>query len=69
MTELSTEPVAVEAPAPAPPPETTPAPAPTPAAAGVEHTPGGWPVVPLALSGANTTVGMVAAASLAGGPV
>ncbi|WP_333740846.1 hypothetical protein [Streptomyces sp. IBSBF 2806] len=35
----------------------------------MEHTPGGWPVVPLALSGANTTVGMVAAASLAGGPV
>jgi hypothetical protein len=35
----------------------------------VDHTPGGWPVVPLALSGANSTVGMVAAASLAGGPV
>ncbi|MEY9488997.1 hypothetical protein RKD26_004791 [Streptomyces calvus] len=68
MTELSTEPVAVEtAPTPAPQPETTPAPAPV--AAEVEHTPGGWPVVPLALSGANTTVGMVAAASLAGGPV
>ncbi|MET8805549.1 hypothetical protein [Streptomyces sp. NPDC004546] len=69
MTELSTEPVAVEAAAPEPPP---PAPAPTeqtPAAAGVEHTPGGWPVVPLALSGANTTVGTVAAASLAGGPI
>ncbi|MFF3362693.1 hypothetical protein [Streptomyces misionensis] len=71
MTELSTEPVAVEAPAPEPPP---PAPAPTPteqapAAAGVEHTPGGWPVVPLALSGANSTVGAVAAAGLAGGPI
>ncbi|AOR32660.1 hypothetical protein BFF78_17745 [Streptomyces fodineus] len=69
MTELSTEPVAVEAAAT----ETSPpAPAPTeqtPAAAEVEHTPGGWPVVPLALSGANTTVGTVAAASLAGGPV
>ncbi|MGA5203417.1 hypothetical protein [Streptomyces variegatus] len=71
MTELSTEPVAVEASAPAPPP---PPPAPTeqapgPAAAEVEHAPGGWPVVPLALSGANSTVGMVATAALAGGPV
>ncbi|MEV7205815.1 MULTISPECIES: hypothetical protein [unclassified Streptomyces] len=67
MTELSTEPVAI--PAPAPPP---PAPAPTeqaPTNAGVEHTPGGWPVVPLALAGANSTVGMVATAALAGGPV
>ncbi|MFG2130664.1 hypothetical protein ACGFNV_23000 [Streptomyces sp. NPDC048751] len=35
----------------------------------MDHTPGGWPVVPLALSGTNTTVGMVAAASLAGGPI
>ncbi|MFJ9479942.1 hypothetical protein ACIRRI_33865 [Streptomyces mirabilis] len=69
MTELSTEPVAVEAaPTPPPPPPDTP-PAPTSAAAEVDHTPGGWPVVPLALSGANTTVGMVAAASLAGGPI
>ncbi|MET9391598.1 hypothetical protein ABZY20_14480 [Streptomyces sp. NPDC006624] len=72
MTELSTEPVAVEAPAPAPPPP-APAPpteqAPAPADAEVEHTPGGWPVVPLALSGANSTVGMVATAALAGGPV
>ncbi|MFF9406130.1 hypothetical protein ACF1B0_11435 [Streptomyces anandii] len=69
MTELSTEPVAVEAADTAPPPlpDTTPA-ASTPAVE-VDHTPGGWPVVPLALSGANTTVGMVAAASLAGGPI
>ncbi|MEV6178414.1 hypothetical protein [Streptomyces sp. NPDC052015] len=66
MTELSTEPVAVEAAASAPPPQSPPA---APAAAEVDHTPGGWPVVPLALSGANTTVGMVAAASLAGGPI
>ncbi|WP_327355014.1 hypothetical protein [Streptomyces sp. NBC_01304] len=35
----------------------------------VEHTPGGWPVVPLAFSGANSTVSMVAAAGLAGGPI
>ncbi|MFJ4690815.1 hypothetical protein [Streptomyces sp. NPDC088766] len=34
----------------------------------MDHTPGGWPVVPLALSGANTTVGVLAAASLLGGP-
>ncbi|MGW3442011.1 hypothetical protein [Streptomyces sp. NPDC001076] len=69
MTELSTEPVAVEAAptAPSPPPETAPAPA--QGGTEVEHTPGGWPVVPLALSGANSTVGMVAAASLAGGPI
>ncbi|WNM29537.1 hypothetical protein RKE30_03575 [Streptomyces sp. Li-HN-5-11] len=68
MTELSTEPVVVETapttPPPPPEPQTTAAPA-----AEVDHTPGGWPVVPLALSGANTTVGMVAAASLAGGPI
>ncbi|MFI9245822.1 hypothetical protein ACIGXF_25330 [Streptomyces sp. NPDC053086] len=71
MTELSTEPVAVE---PAPPalPPTVPAPTEktsAPSEAEIEHTPGGWPVVPLALSGANTTAGMVAAASLAGGPI
>ncbi|MER7693673.1 hypothetical protein [Streptomyces sp. NPDC097610] len=69
MTELSTEPVAVEAAPTAPPPPPNTPPGPTPAAAEVDHTPGGWPVVPLALSGANTTVGMVAAASLAGGPI
>lgn len=69
MTELSTEPVAVEAAPTAPPPPPDTASTPTPTAAEVDHTPGGWPVVPLALSGANTTVGMVAAASLAGGPI
>ncbi|MGW0945190.1 hypothetical protein ACWD4O_21930 [Streptomyces sp. NPDC002623] len=68
MTEVSTEPVALPAaPTTLPPPPQAPA-VPSPAAAG-EHTPGGWPVVPLAVSGANTTVGMVAAASLAGGPI
>ncbi|MET8780232.1 hypothetical protein [Streptomyces sp. NPDC004589] len=70
MTDLSTEPVATPAAPTTPPP--TPAPQSTPAAkdAGeVEHTPGGWPIVPLALTGANTTVGTVAAASLAGGPI
>ncbi|WP_461712053.1 hypothetical protein [Streptomyces sp. DSM 41013] len=68
MTEVSTEPVAIPAPAPPPPP----APAAVeqaPAETGPEHTPGGWPVVPLALTGANSTVGMVATAALAGGPI
>ncbi|MGW3021220.1 hypothetical protein [Streptomyces longwoodensis] len=68
MTELSTEPVAIPAPAPPPPPAPAPA-GQAPAEKGVEHTPGGWPVVPLALTGANSTVGMVATAALAGGPI
>ncbi|MBE4740516.1 hypothetical protein [Streptomyces caniscabiei] len=69
MTELSTEPVAVQpVPATPPPPPDTP-PTPAPVVKEVEHTPGGWPIVPLALSGANSTVGTVAAASLVGGPV
>ncbi|MDX3400828.1 hypothetical protein [Streptomyces sp. ME01-18h] len=68
MTEVSTEPVAIPAPTPPPPP----APAAVeqaPADTGPEHTPGGWPVVPLALAGANSTVGLVATAALAGGPI
>ncbi|MBD0423495.1 hypothetical protein H0H10_30805 [Streptomyces sp. TRM S81-3] len=69
MTELSTEAVAVEAAPTAPPPPVPAPPETSPAVAEVDHTPGGWPVVPLALSGANSTVGMVAAASLAGGPI
>jgi hypothetical protein len=70
MTELSTESVAVEAAptTPPPPPDAPPATS-APGSAEVEHTPGGWPVVPLALTGANSTVGAVAAASLAGGPI
>ncbi|MFF1358682.1 hypothetical protein [Streptomyces sp. NPDC058297] len=68
MTELSTEPVVHEtAPTPPVPPPDTASTGPAPAE--VDHTEGGWPVVPLALSGANTTVSMVAAAGLAGGPV
>ncbi|MEU0720111.1 hypothetical protein ABZ498_23380 [Streptomyces lavendulocolor] len=58
------------------PPDTTPPPlpepapaAPAPAPEGVEHTPGGWPVVPLAVTGTNTTASLLAAASLVGGPV
>ncbi|MFI8072956.1 hypothetical protein ACIF85_29790 [Streptomyces sp. NPDC086033] len=69
MTELSTEPVVAPAPATAPPPPPDTSPTAAQDAAEVEHTPGGWPIVPLALSGANSTVGAVAAASLAGGPV
>ncbi|MEV7071660.1 hypothetical protein [Streptomyces sp. NPDC093990] len=68
MTELSTEPVVAPAPPTAPPPPPPEAP-PAKAQEDVDHTPGGWPIVPLALSGANSTVGAVAAASLAGGPI
>ncbi|WP_338671605.1 hypothetical protein V1460_01290 [Streptomyces sp. SCSIO 30461] len=71
MTEVSTEPVAAPA-APTPPPEppTTPEQSTkTPPESGVEHTPGGWPVAPLALSGANATVSTIAAAGLTGGPI
>ncbi|MGW7262630.1 hypothetical protein [Streptomyces sp. NPDC054842] len=69
MTDLSTEPVVAPAPptTPPPPPDTPPTTAKD--TAEVDHTPGGWPVVPLALSGANGTVGALAAASLAGGPL
>ncbi|MEV7500617.1 hypothetical protein [Streptomyces sp. NPDC093018] len=69
MTDLSTEAVAVEAPAPEPPPPPEPKSTAVKDDKEVEHTPGGWPVVPLALTGANSTVGAVAAAGLAGGPV
>lgn len=70
MTDTTTE--AVVAPA-APDTPTNPAPPQaveeTDKSTEVEHTPGGWPVVPLALSGANTTVSVVAAAGIAGGPL
>ncbi|WP_327578478.1 hypothetical protein [Streptomyces sp. NBC_00145] len=35
----------------------------------IQDAPGGWPVAPLALSGANATVSTIAAAGLAGGPI
>ncbi|MFJ9430082.1 hypothetical protein ACIRQY_10470 [Streptomyces sp. NPDC101490] len=73
MTDVSTEPVVGIVPPPAPP--TVPPPAPAPeqgktkqGPAGVAHTAGGWPVVPLATTSVNSTVGTVAAATLAGGP-
>ncbi|MGW1722331.1 hypothetical protein ACWCQK_05245 [Streptomyces sp. NPDC002306] len=69
MTELSTEPVVAPAPPTAPPPPSDTKPATGKDVTEIEHTPGGWPIVPLALSGANSTVGAVAAASLAGGPI
>ncbi|MFJ8447079.1 hypothetical protein [[Kitasatospora] papulosa] len=71
MTDVSTEPVAAPAATPPEtPPPTTPAPDRTPAATTtVEHTAGGWPVVPLAVTGANSTIGLVAASALVGGPV
>ncbi|WP_405811537.1 hypothetical protein OG524_21670 [Streptomyces sp. NBC_01520] len=60
-------------------PEATPGPRipplepkPTSAAAAAEvevgHTPGGWPVVPLAVTGTNATTSLLAAAALVGGP-
>ncbi|MFB6710434.1 hypothetical protein ACFCW6_37750 [Streptomyces sp. NPDC056333] len=67
MTELSTEPIAETPPAPTTPPQADPAP--RPAEVTVEHTAGGWPVVPIAMTGANSTVTVLAAAALAGGPI
>ena len=69
MTELSAEPVAP--PAATPPPPEPIAPQPPPAAPTVApdlaHTPGGIPVLPLALSGTNSAVGAIGAAALVGG--
>ncbi|WP_327126328.1 hypothetical protein [Streptomyces sp. NBC_01727] len=68
MTELSTEPLVTDnQPTPTTPPQTDPAAA--PAEVTVEHTAGGWPVVPIAMTGANSTVTALAAAALAGGPI
>ncbi|MFJ9117428.1 hypothetical protein ACIRJO_17935 [Streptomyces sp. NPDC102394] len=72
MTDISTE--AVVAPATT---DTPPAPAPAQTVgkaderknSQVEDAPGGWPVAPLALSGANATVSTIAGAGLVGGPV
>ncbi|OEJ40137.1 hypothetical protein BGK70_20205 [Streptomyces agglomeratus] len=41
---------------------------PSPATVEVDHTPGGWPVVPLAVTGTNTTASLLGAAALVGGP-
>ncbi|MCX4665114.1 hypothetical protein OG453_00240 [Streptomyces sp. NBC_01381] len=71
MTDLSTEPVVAPA-APEAPPDTPPTPDTAPAddtTGELAHTPGGYPVLPLALSGANTTAGVIGAGGLAGGPI
>ncbi|MET9722431.1 hypothetical protein [Streptomyces zaomyceticus] len=70
MTDLSTEPVTVPAPAPPVTQPITSAAAPTAVKESpvVEHTAGGWPVVPLVTTSANSAVGGLAAAALAGGP-
>lgn len=71
MTDTSTEAVAAPAAAPPPTSEETPksAPAPATVADQVGHTAGGWPVVPLAMTGANSTAGLIATAALTGGPM
>ncbi|MEU9057018.1 hypothetical protein AB0D37_42730 [Streptomyces sp. NPDC048384] len=70
MTDTTTEPVAHPA-ATAPPPEPPPPPrerAQTPATQSeLAHTPGGIPVLPLALSSANGAVGAVSTVALVGG--
>ncbi|MEU7117084.1 hypothetical protein [Streptomyces zaomyceticus] len=72
MTDTSTEPLTT---APSPAQQANPTPTPAPAGAspeprtGVEHTAGGWPVVPLALTGTNATVTLLAGAALVGGPI
>lgn len=70
MTDTSTEAVAAPAVAPPPTSEETPQSAPTPAPSADQggHTAGGWPVVPLAMTGANSTAGLIATAALTGGP-
>ncbi|MEW1815036.1 hypothetical protein [Streptomyces diastaticus] len=76
MTEVAAERQApAQAPPAPPPPDTTPNAPSTPAAKvdkldDVQQTAGGWPVVPLALTGTNTTVAAASSAALAGaGPV
>ncbi|MFD6238946.1 hypothetical protein ACFWFV_05380 [Streptomyces diastaticus] len=76
MTEVAAERQApAQAPPAPPPPDTAPNAPSTPAAKvdmpkDVQQAAGGWPVVPLALTGTNTTVAAVGSAALAGaGPV
>ncbi|MFI8828598.1 hypothetical protein [Streptomyces sp. NPDC053431] len=72
MTDISTKPVVgTTAPPPAPPTSPPPPPAaeqPVKDTPNVEHTAGGWPVVPLATTGVNSTVSGIAAAVVAAGP-
>ncbi|ALM41914.1 hypothetical protein [Streptomyces sp. FR-008] len=76
MTEVAAErQVPAQAPPAPPPPDTSPNAPSTPAAKvdkpqDVQQTAGGWPVVPLALTGTNTTVAAASSAALVGaGPV
>ncbi|MES9808829.1 hypothetical protein [Streptomyces cinereoruber] len=70
MTDVSIEPVVGEqTPPDVPPPPPAPATDMVTPAEPVPHTAGGWPVVPLALTGANATVTLLAGAALAGGPL
>lgn len=69
MTDTTIAPVA----GPEAPPDTAPHPQPPEAkapraVAEVGHTPGGWPVLPLAVAGTNTTASLLGAAALVGGP-
>ncbi|MEV8589171.1 hypothetical protein AB0424_19790 [Streptomyces sp. NPDC051180] len=70
MTDLSTEPVLTS---PQPETATVPSletvPATQEKSKEVEHTVGGWPVLPLATTGANASVTLLAGAALVGGPV
>ncbi|WP_327125445.1 hypothetical protein [Streptomyces sp. NBC_01727] len=66
MTDTTITPVAAPEAAPDTPPP-APEQKPTPAAE-VNHTPGGWPVLPLAVTGTNATTSLLAAAALVGGP-
>ncbi|MFF3062250.1 hypothetical protein [Streptomyces sp. NPDC057909] len=67
MTDTTITPVEAPETAPAIPPP-APEQKPTPARAEMEHTPGGWPVLPLAVTGTNATTSLLAAAALVGGP-
>lgn len=69
MTDTSIEPVAHPAATAPPPTPPTEQPQTSAASSEVEHTPGGWPVVPLAFASTNASVGGIAAASLVGGPI
>ncbi|KQX36929.1 hypothetical protein ASD97_10435 [Streptomyces sp. Root63] len=67
MTDTTITPVVAPEATPDIPPPTPPEQKPEPTTPAVEHTPGGWPVVPLAVTGTNTGTSLVAAAALVGG--
>ncbi|MEV7400129.1 hypothetical protein AB0N93_06925 [Streptomyces sp. NPDC091267] len=67
MTDTTITPVVAPEAAPVNVPPPAPEQKPTPAT--VDHTPGGWPVVPLAVTGTNAATSLLAAAALVGGPV